>query len=75
MKRVYQWSAYYECNELIGYEYKGYYIEIEEQFTRGIYGNTKKWYITTLKSGEKTGSDLLKDVKRKIDEELEKEGK
>lgn len=42
MKRIYKQFSY--GKELVAYTYKDYVIEIEEQFTRGMYGNTKKWY-------------------------------
>ena len=67
MKRIYKEFSY--GKELVGYEYKGYFIEIEEE-NIGMYGNFKRFYTATLKSGNQTGSYTLKDVKQKIDEEL-----
>ena len=67
MKRIYKQFSY--GKELIGYVYKGYYIEIEEELI-GMYGNTRKWYTATLKNGEKTCSGILKEIKEKIDKEV-----
>lgn len=69
MKRIYKQFSY--GKELVGYDYKGYYIEIEnEQRPYSMFG-IKKWYCITLKNGKKCCSDLLKEVKEMIDKESE----
>lgn len=68
MKRIYKNYSY--GKELVGYEYKGYNIEIEYEL-RGMYGATKKWYYITKKNGEKCCSDKLSEVKEIIDKESE----
>lgn len=68
MKKIYKEFSY--GKKLIGYDYKGYYIEIEETFTRGIYGNTKKWYHITIDNIH-TCFDLLKECKEYIDKYIE----
>lgn len=67
MKRIYKNYSY--GKELVGYDYKGYYIDIEEE-VYGIWGQRKKWYKVKLKNGEKCMSDTLKYLKIKIDNEL-----
>lgn len=60
MKRVYKEFSY--GKELAGYNYKGEYIEIEDDF------NTKiKWYHITL-DGQHLCFDKLKECKQYIDE-------
>lgn len=70
MKRIYDTRSY--GKELIGYEYNGYYIYIEETLTRGSYGNSKKWYhCDNLKEINKASCfDTLKECKEYIDKYL-----
>lgn len=70
MKRIYKEFSY--GKELVGYDYKGYYIEITDELgTRNImYGSTHKWYEVILKNGRKYVSDRLKEIKEKIDSEV-----
>ena len=70
MKRIYEEYSY--GKELIGYDYKGYFIEIENEFNvnRNYLGTTKKWYHIILKSGEKCCYDILREAKERIDEDI-----
>lgn len=66
MKRIYKEFSY--GKELIGYEYKGQIIEIENEFkgVGSLYGTTKRWYHITL-NNEHTCFGLLKEAKEYID--------
>lgn len=66
LKRIYEEFSY--GKELVGYEYKGIYIEIENEFKGGLYGTIKKWYHITI-NGEHTCFDKLKECKERIDKE------
>lgn len=70
MKRIYDYSKVYDAKYLRGYEYNGYIIEIEEEQRRYSMFSTKKWYVITLKNGEKWCSDILREVKEKIDKDM-----
>ena len=71
MKRIYKDFSY--GKELIGYDYKGYFIEIEDEFngSKSLLGTTKKWYYITLKSGERCCFDKLYEAKERIDNDEE----
>lgn len=68
MKRIYKEYSY--GKELVGYDYKGIIIEIEEEFLGGLYGNTKKWYHINL-NGKPLCFGLLKECKEYIDKEVD----
>ena len=68
MKRIYKEFSYGKV--LVGYEYKNHTIEIEEEFTRGIYGSTRKWYHTVLKNGKKICSNKLYEIKDEIERDI-----
>lgn len=67
MKRIYQEFSY--GKELVGYDYKGYYIEIENEL-RGMYGASKKWYHIVKKDGQKCCSDRLGEIKEIIESDI-----
>lgn len=69
MERVYKQFNY--GKELVAYKYGNYNIDITEELgARNLmYGATHKWYTTTLANGERYASDILKEVKAKIDED------
>ena len=78
MKRIYaptysKWAVEPDGKTLVGYEYEGYKIDIEDRTgaRNSMWGATHRWYNVTLKSGEKWSSDRLYDIKRYIDEEIE----
>ena len=70
MKRIYKEYSY--GKKLVGYEYEGYYIDVEDQLgSRNLmYGATHRWYYVKLKSGKECVSDTLKEIKEKIDREI-----
>lgn len=71
MKRVYEVRSY--GKELVGYDYKGYYIEIENEFdgSKSLLGTTKKWYHIILKNGERCCYDRLYEAKERIEKDIE----
>lgn len=72
MKRVYEERSY--GKELVGYDYKGYLIEIENEYnvtSRNYLGTIKKWYHITLKNGERCCFDKLSEAKERLDKESE----
>lgn len=76
MKRIYaptysKWAIEPDGKTLVGYEHEGYKIDIEDVAgaRNSMWGATHRWYYVTLKSGEKWGSDILREIKEKIDAE------
>ena len=71
MKRIYEERSY--GKELVGYEYKGYYIEIENEFdgSKTLLGVNHRWYHIVLKDGEKCCYDKLYEAKQRIEKDME----
>ena len=77
MKRIYaptysKWAIEPDGKTLVGYEYNGYKIDIVDYpgARNSMWGATHRWYETTLQSGEPFASDILREVKERIDKEV-----
>ena len=75
LERVYRssyskFAAEPDGKQLTGYNYRGYYIDITEDRRPYSMFGTKKWYTTILKNGEKRCSDILREVKDIINNDI-----
>lgn len=70
LQKVYREYSY--GKELVGYKYRGYDIEVTDYAGKrnNLYGATHRWYETKLQNGEGYASDILREVKEKLDNDV-----